>query len=172
MFRTLQNQQATISIFHSQKLAASGALYLYLQRATEQLPIGDHVYLDLNTNKMPTWDQFQTIVSGVPADDVYQQQVLRDAFPLLRAKKIQGNSELVTITGAPQMFNEGEYKLIYDAFNKLQSQQDQKVANAEDLFQAPLVVDWDKATIANDEPGVAKLLEVYAQQDDDNNRHK
>lgn len=165
MFRTLQNQPSVILIFHNQKLKASQALYLVLERLTNQAPLVDKVYLDLNTNKMPTYDQFSTIASNVPTDDAYGQRVLRQAFPLLGDKLVSNGTSTTTRKGAPQMFNEGEYNIIRDTFDKIENGAASEVSDPTELFNAPLVVDWDRATIANDEEGVKKMLSLYETDD-------
>lgn len=165
MFRTLQNQPSVILIFHNQKLKASQALYQVVEKLTSKAPLADKVYLDLVTNKMPTYDQFSTIVSNVPTDDSYGQRVLRQAFPLLSDKHSEKGTTHTTIKGAPQMFNEGEYNIIRDTFDKIENGAASEVSDPEELFTAPLVVDWDRATIANDEEGLKKMLSLYEKEE-------
>ena len=55
-----------------------------------------------------------------------------------------------------------EYQMIYDTFNKLQESSDQSINTiASNVFQAPLVVDWDNDVIAGDEETLKAILSNY-----------
>lgn len=164
MFRTVQNSASTITLFHNLRLKLSELLYHLLDKVANDslLKVADRIYFDIAANQMPTYDQFLTIASNVPTDDTYQQGVLRAAFPLLSDKTgpcTLDPKKKILVKGA-LMFNEGEYKLIHEAFNKAQ-ENPELPDQASELFNAPLVVDWDKALIANDEEGLKRLLKEY-----------
>ena len=61
-----------------------------------------------------------------------------------------------------QDFSPAEYQMIYDTFNKLQESSDQSINTiASNVFQAPLVVDWDNDVIAGDEETLKAILSKY-----------
>ncbi|CAN3359636.1 hypothetical protein DICA3_D05512 [Diutina catenulata] len=164
MFRTVQNSASTITLFHNSRSKLSESLYHLLDKVANDSSskVADRIYFDIAANQMPTYDQFSTIASNVPTDDTYQQGVLRAAFPLLSDKTgpcTLDPKKKISVKGA-SMFNEGEYKLIHEAFNKAQ-ENPELPDQASELFNAPLVVDWDKASIANDEEGLKRLLKEY-----------
>ncbi|CAN3502492.1 putative redox protein Fmp46p, mitochondrial [Diutina catenulata] len=143
MFRTVQNGASALTLFHNSRSKVSEQLYHALKGATSS-KLADRISLDVAANQMPTYNQFQTIVSNVPADDSYQQGVLRAAFPWLKRSSVL----------------EDEYEVFHEAFSKAQANPELPDQGSE-VFQAPLVVDWDKAQIANDPEGLKKILEAY-----------
>ncbi|KAK7678805.1 hypothetical protein QCA50_018241 [Cerrena zonata] len=63
-------------------------------------------------------------------------------------------------SGNLKVFLEGEYSMIYEAFNSLVNDPTPDV-NPANLFLAPLVVDWDQNLIANNEESLSVILNKY-----------
>lgn len=170
-FRTLQNSPATISIFHNSKLPLSGELYHVLDKAYYKLNDDKTKFqVDLMSNKMPTYDQFVLIVNSCLKDQS-SKKALKNCYPFMYGKKSGEETNRTTVkppirtvdgnSGGVNVFSEGEYGMIYDTFNKLKESKDPEV-DASDIFQAPLVVDWDQCLIAGDEDGLSAILKKYS----------
>ena len=169
LFRTLQNSPATISIFHNKKIPSSSHLYKILSRAYENLNKEKFQFqLDVMENRMPTFDQYQYIISNSLRSRM-TNDVLRECFSLLKDDSSAGDTQvetdntiLKTKEKKSPSFTEGEYNLFYDAFNKLLESSNPDVDSAA-IFKAPLVVDWDQVLIANNEEGVSTILSKYGE---------
>lgn len=59
------------------------------------------------------------------------------------------------------IFSEGEYAMIYDSFNNLVESKEPDV-NPSEIFQAPLIIDWDQCLIAADREGLTNILQKYS----------
>lgn len=154
MFRSLQSSPATISIFHNPKLAVSTSLYHLLQNKMNKINSSkksDQFIIDLMENKMPTFDQYKLLIGMNSAK-------VKSCYPLLSDRV--DLSEKTIIKGTPNLFNQGEYNLIYETFNELIDHPDKSI-NPVDIFKAPLVVDWDQSKVAIDETDLHELLSVY-----------
>ncbi|CAK7890668.1 hypothetical protein CAAN1_01S00364 [[Candida] anglica] len=170
LFKTLQNSPATISIFHNKKLPASGTLYRILEKADNKLNASTQQFqVDLMTDKMPTFDQFQFLVNSCTADE-QGRSVLLDAYPFMSEKKSSKDRSKVTVqppVGVQgtnwKTFTEGEYAIVHDAFEHLlaESKSDNPDHDPSEVFRAPLVVDWDQCLVAGDVTSLEHLLAKY-----------
>ncbi|KAL6450391.1 hypothetical protein SBY92_004597 [Candida maltosa Xu316] len=169
LFRTLQNSPSTITIFHNSKLPLSNKLYDILETAydTQSERPKYEFSLDLMKDKMPTYDQYQLIVSRY-LKSTQAKDILHTKFPFLHDREVEfynNKGNLVTVKGIDwnnKIFSEAEYQMIYDTFNKLQESKNQE--KAAHLFEAPLVVDWDQELIAGDEGTLSEILAKYKQE--------
>lgn len=172
LFRTLQNSPATISIFHNTKIPLSSALYQVLEKADNKINSGKRVHfqVDVMANKMPTFSQYQSLASSfIP--DLPSRHILNSCYPFLYDQKIAGDKASVTMKGVEptKIFNEGEYQLIYEVFNNSIESKDHphatiqglEIEEPEQIFSAPLIVDWDQNLIAGDEESLAEILKKY-----------
>lgn len=166
LFRTLQISPATITIFHNAKVPASAALYKLLDRSYFELNNDkNQFHVDLMANQMPTHDQFTTIFNQC-LHTQSDKQLLTACFPFLNPRTQSKKSTKVTVKsplgahGNIKLFSEGEYAMVYEAFNSLAGQENPEVSPSE-LFLAPLVVDWDQNLIANDELSLSQILQKY-----------
>lgn len=159
LFRTLQSSPATITIFHNSKTPMSSMLYKTLELTVSKLNSSpkkdDQFIIDVMKDKMPTFDQFKSIVqmNGI------KPEIIKKIYPLLSDRTDM--NKRVTVKGKPSLFNEGEYALIYDAFNELISHPDKEV-DPSHIFHAPLVIDWDQNLAAVDPSGVKEILNKYS----------
>jgi hypothetical protein len=170
LFRSLQNSPATISIFHNNKVSLSNELYLVLDKAYYKLNDDKNYFqVDLMANKMPTYDQFLLITNSCLKDRA-SKLALRNCYPFMYGKKSGEINNKITVespirpnNGDPNglnVFSEGEYAMIYESFNKLIETKEPDV-NPSDIFQAPLIVDWDQCLIAADKEGLSSILSKY-----------
>lgn len=177
LFRSLQYSPATISIFHNAKIPASAGLYKILDKSYFKLNDDKNQFqVDLMSNQMPTYDQFNTIYNNCTHDQS-SKIILKNCFPFMTDKRTRDKTNSVTVTspvgllaesqgangngtGSLKSFTEGEYNLIYEAFNSLINDPNPDV-NPADLFMAPLVIDWDQNLIANDEQTLSQILDKY-----------
>ncbi|CUM66547.1 uncharacterized protein PRCAT00004216001 [Priceomyces carsonii] len=164
LFRSLQNSPATISIFHNGKLPASAKIYKLLDNAYFKLNDKKNKFqIDLMQDKMPTYDQY-VLLSQKFLKDKASKDTLKQCYPLFSDRKTSGPDDVIIKGVQPssglKVFNEGEYSMIYDAFNTLITKDDADI-KAEDIFRPPLVVDWDQNLLANDEKGLNHILEKY-----------
>lgn len=159
LFRTLQNSPGVISIFTDAR-PVSSKVYQTLNKSYEKLNSDkDKFLLEVAENKMPTYDQYQSLV----ANDK-NKLVLDKCYPILHDRPLdisetlkQAGVQYSTIRGwGPTIFNEGEYSMIYEAFEAL----DKEKIRLE-IFKAPLVVDWDHNVVANDVEGLQTILKQY-----------
>lgn len=169
LFRTLQNSPGTISIFHNKKLPSLVLLYSILDKAGERINNDTTKFqVDVMTNKMPTFDQFQFLINNCAKDEA-AKGFIRNAYPLVNPKKSTKEKNSTTIEPPKALrrenwktFTEGEYAIVYDAFNQLVEDID---ANPEhdpsEIFKAPLVVDWDQCIVAGDEHSLEEILDKY-----------
>lgn len=178
LFRTLQHSPATLTIFHDATIPLSNILYKALSRAHFNLKDNSkHEFqIDLMQNKMPTLDQYQSLVRNCLPDS-RSKSILHGCYPFLHDRRTLGSShsEIVTTRGLGhhrgvghqfthhKTFSEGEYSIIYDAFNKLHEGKATGKVDIEpsEIFRAPLVVDWDQNKIANDEESLVEILQKY-----------
>lgn len=174
LFRTLQHSPATISIFHNAKVPASASLYKILDKSYWKLNEEKSQFqVDLMANQMPTYDQFNLIYHQCLHNQTHKD-ILRDCFPFMRDQRLSTNkNSSITVTspigllanakggsGNLKVFLEGEYSMIYEAFNSLVNDPTPDV-NPANLFLAPLVVDWDQNLIANNEESLSVILNKY-----------
>ncbi|PSK37701.1 hypothetical protein C7M61_003409 [Candidozyma pseudohaemuli] len=167
LFRSLQNTPATISIFHNARVPSLASLFAHLERAYYQLNDDKNLFqLDMNAKKMPTYDQFKTIYSNCVRGDRCQT-VLKECFPLLNDKFTQSEHSSVTVKSLGirndrgfKIFSQNEYTHIHEAFEKLIDEQNPEI-DPNELFQAPLLIDWDQNIIANDMDGLKLILKKY-----------
>lgn len=159
LFRTLQNSPGVISIFTDAR-PVSAKVYQTLNKAYEKLNSEkDKFQLEVAENRMPTYDQYKLLVTNDK-----NKLVLDKCYPLLHDRELdipqtlkQTGIHYSTIKGlGPNMFNEGEYSMIYEAFEALEKE---KIRQS--IFKAPLVVDWDHNVVANDVEGLKTLLKQY-----------
>ncbi|KAK6202343.1 uncharacterized protein RJT21DRAFT_112307 [Scheffersomyces amazonensis] len=177
LFRTLQQSPATISIFHSTKIPLSVSLYHLLDRAFIKLPAKatNQFQIDLMKDKIPTFSQYQYLASNC-LHDAKSKQALSNCYPFLkdRVSIAPEATQRVTFRGLEsvsptfknRIFNEGEYSLIEETFNKLQEIKEDDITDISpsDLFRAPLIIDWDQNLIAADEEGLLNILKKYENQ--------
>lgn len=162
LFRTLQHSPATVSIFHNSKIPLSSKLYQVLTQA-DLLSKKDNFIIDLMQDRMPTYDQYQLLVSNC-VRDAESRGVLKQCFPILVDRTASGNDKRVTTRGVlgSRLFSEGEYQIMNEVFNKAQEGADSVApTDPSEIFKAPLVVDWDQNKIAGDEEGLKRILEKY-----------
>lgn len=169
LFRSLQNSPSIISIFHNSSIPLSNKLYDILEKAYDTQPEKPkHEFqIDLMKNKMPTYDQYKLIVDKYLKGST-SKTILHNCFPFLHDSKTElynSKGNVVTVKGvewANKTFSPAEYQMIYDTFNKLQESSDQSINTiASNVFQAPLVVDWDNDVIAGDEETLKAILSNY-----------
>ncbi|KAK6461499.1 hypothetical protein DFJ63DRAFT_319763 [Scheffersomyces coipomensis] len=173
MFRTLQNSPATITLFHNTKIPLSTALYQILDKAYIKLPSKspNQFIIDLAKDRIPTYDQYKHIVSNCLVDSK-SKKFITNCYPFLNDRTTTGvsASEIVTFKGVAaknsvshKLFNEGEYALIEETFNKLHEIKEDDLAAVQpaDIFKAPLIIDWDQNLIAADEESLQKILSKY-----------
>lgn len=154
MFKSLQSSPATISIFHSPKVPLSTNLYHLLQKKLDQVDASkksDQFIIDVMENKMPTFDQYKLLI-------MMNSSKVKSCYPLL-SDRVDLSLKTV-IKGTPNLFNMGEYTLIYETFNELEAHPD-KTINPLDIFKPPLIVDWDQQKVAINEEDLHELLEIY-----------
>lgn len=170
LFKSLQNSPATISIFHNNKVSLSNELYRVLDKAYYKLNEDTNNFqVDLMANKMPTYDQFLLITNSCLKDKA-SKQLLQNCYPFMYGKKSGEINNRITVespirpdnsgSNGLNVFSEGEYAMIYEAFNKLVEEKEPDV-NPSDIFQAPLIVDWDQCLIAADKEGLSSILSKY-----------
>lgn len=170
LFKTLQSQPATISIFHNAKLPLSNKLYNLLRLAYNkqiQLPEQPQFEIDVMKDKMPTYDQYLIFVNQCLKDN-HSKTSLHKCYPFLSDRRKHYYESLghsVTIKGIDfhdKIFTPEEYEMIHDTFNSIQELGDtQRDVLPSEVFKAPLVIDWDQNLIATDEVALRKLLEKY-----------
>lgn len=172
LFKTLQSSPATITIFHNTKIPLSNKLYDVLNKTYDTLPEKPKYdfQLDVEKNKMPVFSQYQDFVSKF-LKSTQDREVLHSRFPFVKKDEVtllnsKGNP--VTIKGADwanKIFSESEYQLIYETFNQLEENANSSISTqSQELFEAPLVVDWDQNKLAGDEESLRKLLAKYVDQ--------
>lgn len=164
LFRTLQSSPATISIFHNPNVPALARLYKLVQNASYQINDSDtHFVLDLAKNQMPTYDQFR-LLSRQFTHNSAEKNILRECYPFLSNKRLQNGGSSVTIASPINsnlnIFSEAEYQMVHEAFNHAVEANDPEL-KPEDIFAAPLVVDWDQNLLAASEEGVMAILSKY-----------
>lgn len=164
LFRTLQSSPATISIFHNPNIPALARLYKLLQNANYQINDSDsHFTVDVAKNQMPTYDQFR-LLSRQFTHNAQQKQTLRECYPFLSDKRSATGSSCVTITkpinSNLNIFSEAEYLIVHEAFIHAVEANDPDL-NPEDIFTAPLVVDWDQNLLATSEDDLEAILSKY-----------
>lgn len=170
LFKTLQNSPATISIFHNNKISLSNELYHVLDKAYYKLNEDkNHFQVDLMSNKMPTYDQFLLVTNSCLKDKA-SKMVLRNCYPFMYGKKSDETKNKITIespirpdnvgSNGINIFSEGEYAMICESFNRFIETKEPDV-NPSDIFQAPLIVDWDQCLIAADNEGLSNILKKY-----------
>lgn len=59
-----------------------------------------------------------------------------------------------------KIFSQNEYTHIHEAFEKLINEEHPEI-DPNELFQAPLLIDWDQNIIANDMDGLKLILKKY-----------
>ncbi|KAI5959954.1 uncharacterized protein KGF55_005186 [Candida pseudojiufengensis] len=174
LFRTLQSSPATITLFHNAKLPLSNKVYDILNKTYETLPEKPKYdfQIDLAKNQMPTYDQYQIFVNKFLKTE-QSKQTLHNCFPFLHDRQtelLNSNGKVITVKGidwSNKIFNQHDYQLIYDTFNKLINEStDLSIhTNPADIFKAPLVVDWDQDLLAGDEETLKTLLAKYTNQE-------
>ncbi|KAK6455365.1 uncharacterized protein RJT20DRAFT_46567 [Scheffersomyces xylosifermentans] len=170
LFRTLQHSPATLTIFHDATIPLSAKLFHVIEKAYHKLDgkKANEFQIDLMANRMPTFDQYQSLVANC-LHDSKSKSILHNCYPFLTDRKTASttSTEVITIKGHGnhfnnKIFNEGEYNLIYETFNKLKELPEAGLdINPSDIFRAPLVVDWDQNLIAGDESSLADILKKY-----------
>ncbi|KAI5949431.1 hypothetical protein KGF54_005666 [Candida jiufengensis] len=174
LFRTLQSSPATITLFHNSKLPLSNKIYDILNKTYETLPEKPKYdfQIDLMKNKMPTYDQYQIFINKFLKSE-QSKSILHNCFPFLNDRQstnlYDSNGKTTTIKGidwSNKIFTKHEYELIYETFNKLINDENNKSidTNPADIFKAPLVVDWDQDLLANDEETLKTILSKYTNQ--------
>ncbi|QEL62328.1 hypothetical protein CJJ09_004504 [Candidozyma auris] len=154
LFRSLQNSPATISIFHNARVPASARLFAFLEKAYYQLNDDKNLFqLDMNAKQMPTYDQFKSIYTNCVRGDRCKT-VLKECFPLLNDKFIKSDQ------GSGSRSFQNEYDHIHEAFDNLINQENPEI-DPNELFQPPLLIDWDQNLIANDMDGLELILAKY-----------
>lgn len=169
MFRTLQNSGGVITIFHHPKVSKLVDLLKTLTQADRKFNNDKQQFLlDKMEKTMPTYDQYATITHNC-LKDTYSKNVLKNCFPFVSGTNetalgkdrvtVQSPINLGTLTShGLKMFSESEYLMVYEAFaHAIESQE----FLSTQVFLPPLVVDWDQNLIANDEHGVAAILQKY-----------
>lgn len=170
LFRTLQHSPATITIFHNNKLAPSNELYHALDKAYYKLNEDKNQFqVDLMSFKMPTYDQFLLITNSCLKDKA-SKKTLQNCYPFMYGKKSNETRNRITVESPTRpdnfdpnginIFSEGEYTMVYESFNKLIEVKKPDV-NPSDIFQAPLIMDWDQCLIAADNEGLSNILKKY-----------
>lgn len=167
LFRSLQNSPATISIFHNARVPTLARVYAALEKAYYQFNDDKNLFqIDLNAKQMPTYDQFKTIYSNCVLGDRCNT-VLKECFPLLNDKFTQSEHSSVTVKSLGirhdrgfKIFSQNEYDHIHEAFDKYIKEENPEI-DPKELFQAPLLIDWDQNLIANDMEGLQLILKKY-----------
>uniref|UniRef100_A0A0L0NYH1 Uncharacterized protein n=1 Tax=Candidozyma auris TaxID=498019 RepID=A0A0L0NYH1_CANAR len=167
LFRSLQNSPATISIFHNARVPALARLFAFLEKAYYQLNDDKNLFqLDMNAKQMPTYDQFKSIYTNCVRGDRCKT-VLKECFPLLNDKFIKSDQGLVTVKSLGishdrgfKIFSQNEYDHIHETFDNLINQENPEI-DPNELFQPPLLIDWDQNLIANDMDGLELILAKY-----------
>lgn len=170
-FRTLQHSPATISIFHNNKVPLSNELYQSLHKSYFKLNDDKSQFeVDLMANKMPTYDQFLLITSSCLKDKA-SKRTLKRCYPFMNGKQPSETKNRITVespirtdnfdSNGINIFSEGEYAMIYDSFNNLVESKEPDV-NPSEIFQAPLIIDWDQCLIAADREGLTNILQKYS----------
>jgi hypothetical protein len=171
LFKTLQNSPATITLFHNKKVPQLVLLYSILEKLSRKLNADRTKFqIDLMENKMPTFDQFKFLINSCISDDASTETVKR-CYPLVTPRKTSSEKEKKSVTIAPPLalqnrnfktFREGEYAMIYDAFNQLvEDAHAHPEHDPSEIFRAPLVVDWDQCLVAGDEATLEQILAKY-----------
>lgn len=174
LFRSLQNSPATITIFHNSKIPLSAELSKILNKTYDSLPSKPKYdfQVDLELNKMPTYEQYQTFVSKFLKNE-QAKKTLHDAFPFLNDRLtdlLDSHGKKVTVKGldwSNKVFSQAEYQKIYDTFNKLvENEHDHSVETSpSQIFKAPLIADWDQEVLAGDQETLKALLAKYVDQE-------
>lgn len=167
LFRTLQNSPATISIFHNANVPTSARVYASLEKAYYRLNEDKNQFqIDLNAKKMPTYDQFKDVYAHCLHNED-GKKALQTAYPLLSDKFSKTKDASVTIQSlgfstnrGVKIFSQNEYETIHEAFQTLVNEKDPEIDPSQ-LFQAPLVIDWDQNLIACDLEGLDVILAKY-----------
>lgn len=151
MFRTLQNNPGTISLFNSKstlselllkqlnnnsvksykgtnKSPSPPSLWSKIKNGFDETPEDGTMYLIDPIYTNPTFDQFKLIKSYTK--DPNNLKIFNNSFPLFKDKSLD-----------------------QDEFNKL--------IKDTHWFVDPLVVDWEKGNLANDKESLATLLKKY-----------
>lgn len=172
LFRSLQSSPAIITIFHNAKVPALARIYASLEKSYYQLNEDKNKFeIDLMAKQMPTYDQFRQIYSNCVHGDRCQG-VLKSVFPLLNDKFSHNDDSTVTFkslgirhNGGFKIFSENEYNHIHEAFEEFVSKENPEI-DPNELFKAPLLIDWDQNLIANDEEGLEMILQKYKPSED------
>lgn len=171
LFKTLQSSASTVTIFHSSKVPLLKKIYGVLTQANFKLNDDKQRFIiDLMEDTIPTYDQYSTIAHNC-LKDTYSKHALKNCFPFVSGTSdSQAGKDRTTITAPAQLgrlldngmklFNEGEYYMIYEAFNSVATSNSSEFDTSQ-IFLPPLVVDWDQNLIANDEAGVNGILKKY-----------
>ena len=113
LFRTLQHSPATLTIFHDATIPLSNILYKALSRAHFNLKDNSkHEFqIDLMQNKMPTLDQYQSLVRNCLPDS-RSKSILHGCYPFLHDRRTLGSShsEIVTTRGSVSYTHLDVYK--------------------------------------------------------------
>lgn len=171
LFRTLQSSPGTISVFFSKSIPSSSKLKVALEKAAATVNLKrPRFHVDLMESKMPTFDQYNYIVNNCLKDE-NSKQVLRAAYPVIYGRQSVDETHNRTtietpiglqnsgLLGGIKLFSEGEYKMVYDEFNKLEEKHDDETANS--IFSPPLVIDWDQSFIGNSQKDLDAMLDKY-----------
>lgn len=171
LFRTLQNQPATISIFHNAKIPLSNKLYNALKLAyNKQLQAYSQPKFEINLMKdtIPTYDQYMIFINQCLKDN-HSKNSLHNCYPFLSDRRkhfYETLGQSITIKGVDfhdKIFTPEEYAMIHETFNTIQQLgESQRDVLPSEVFKAPLVVDWDQNLLATDEAGLRKILEKYS----------
>lgn len=172
LFKTLQSSPAIVTLFHNKKVPELANLYKLLAQADIKINDDKQKFMiDLMENTIPTYDQYATIAGGCLKDN-YSKQALQNCFPFVKGKVTCDDTGKVTINTPAEldrllsrgmkMFNQGEYMMIYEAFNNLMENKSDTMDSI-NVFKPPLVVDWDQNLIANDSLGLQEILKKYTQ---------
>lgn len=168
LFRTLQSSPATITIFHNARLPVSARVYASLEKAYFRLNEDKNQFMiDLAAKQIPTYDQFKMIYSNCVHTEECKL-VLKQVYPLLSDKLLVENKKAVTIKSSLgvdtnrgfKVFSPNEYQSIHEAYTELINSKEPEIDPAQ-LFNAPLVIDWDQNMIACDEEGLHAILAKY-----------
>lgn len=152
MFKVFSSP-ATVTIFHNSKIPLSESLKHILFEKLDKVNAtkSSQFAIDLMENKMPTFDQYKSLITMNSTKVKLTYPLLSDRLDL---------PEKTIFKGTPNLFNQGEYSIIYDAFNEAVADPTKPI-DPSHIFKAPLVVDWDQSKVAISESDLYDLLSAY-----------